>query len=101
VVNRTQARVAPDHAGIFETSLLSALWPDRVQVDQLPSLEDAPANDPGGDDRGEHRHSPSHPLHGVFGPDPRRFDPTRATDLLEDVVDWTSKQVEQTDSPRD
>jgi creatinine amidohydrolase len=94
-VNRAETGVAPDHAGIFETSLLSAMWPDRVQLGQLPSLEQAPSIDPNGDVRGHHRHDPGHPLHGVFGPDPRRFDPEKARELLEEIVAWTVDQVDQ------
>ena len=77
-VNRTDASVPPDHAGVFETSLLSSMWPDRVHLDRLPKLTEAPADDPGGDAQGSHRHDPAHPLWGVFGPDPRAFDPTAA-----------------------
>ena len=37
----------------------------------------------------------AHPLHGVFGPDPRGFDPARAGDLLDEIVSWTAAQVDQ------
>ena len=30
------AALGPDHAGIFETTLLDALWPERVDVSRLP-----------------------------------------------------------------
>ncbi len=80
--------VEPDHAGIFETSLLAAMWPDRVHLDRLPSLTDAPASDPAGDTRGAHRHQPDHPLWGVFGPDPRGYDLGAAQRLLESQVSW-------------
>jgi creatinine amidohydrolase len=93
-VNRADASVAPDHAGIFETSLLSAIAPDRVQLERLASLAAAPARDPGGDEQGAHRHDPTHPLHGVFGPDPRTFDPRAAGGLLDEVVAWTVAQVD-------
>jgi creatinine amidohydrolase len=93
-VDRAGTHIAADHAGIFETSLLSALWPDRVQLEQLPALHQAPSEDPGGDARGNHRHEPSHPLYGVFGPDPRMFDPHDAAGLLEQVVTWTVAQVD-------
>lgn len=33
--------IAPDHAGIFETTMLYALWPDRVDLDRLPALDAA------------------------------------------------------------
>ena len=94
-VNRADVRLAPDHAGVFETSLLSALWPDRVHLDMLPDLQQAPSHDPGGDVMGRHRHDPQHPLYGVFGPDPRTFDPDRAQDLLDEIVAWTINQVDQ------
>jgi creatinine amidohydrolase len=87
-VNRAGTRTAPDHAGLFETSLLSALHPELVQLQRLPSLERAPSVDPGGDVSGAHRHDAGHPLHGVFGPDPRTFDPGRAGELLEEIVTW-------------
>lgn len=93
-VNRAEAHVEPDHAGIFETSLLSAMRADRVQLQQLPPLPQVPANDPDGDVRGNHRHDPSHPLYGVFGPDPRTFDPDNAGDLLEQIIAWTIAQVD-------
>ena len=96
-VNRAEAHVAPDHAGVFETSLLSAMWADRVQLQQLPSLQQEPSNDPDGDVRGNHRHDPAHPLYGVFGPDPRSFDPGKAGELLEEIVEWTIDQVAHAD----
>lgn len=100
-VNRTDAVLPPDHAGVFETTLLSALWPDRIHLDRLPPLADAPADDPDGDTMGLHRHDPTHPLHGVFGPDPRAFRPDAATDLLEGIVNWTINQVHDLTSPVD
>jgi creatinine amidohydrolase len=93
-VSRAATRMAPDHAGVFETSLLSALHPGRVQLRQLPPLRQAPAADPGGDVRGNHRHDAGHPLYGVFGPDPRTFDPGRAGELLDEIVTWLIGQVE-------
>lgn len=97
-VSRTDAAVPPDHAGVFETSLLSAMWPDRVEIDRLPSPADAPSIDPGGAVMGIHRHDPTHPLHGVFGPDPRLFDPAAAPELLEQIVLWAVAQVECAES---
>jgi creatinine amidohydrolase len=78
----------PDHAGVFETSLLAAMWPGLPQIDRLPSPGGSPAVDPGGDSRGAHRHDPSHPLWGIFGPDPRRYQPDDAQELLEVMVSW-------------
>jgi creatinine amidohydrolase len=104
-VNRTDATVAPDHAGIFETTLLAAMWPGRVRLDQLPTITDAPAADPVGAMGYDHRHDPEHPLWGVMGPDPRTGDLSRADALLDHIVGWTCGQVDtflaapSTDSP--
>jgi creatinine amidohydrolase len=85
--------IAPDHAGVFETTLLSALWPERVHIERLPPLEQVPSPDPGNDDRGPQRHDPHHPLYGVFGPDPRTFDPLHAQRLLDVLVSWLVEQT--------
>ena len=88
-VNRCPSSpLAADHAGVFETTLLFALHPELVRIDLLPSLEDRPSVDPGGDTSGVHRHDPGHPLWGVFGSDPRRFEPAAAAALLAAHVDW-------------
>ena len=94
-INGSDAAVAPDHAGIFETSALYAMWPDRVELDRLPALAEAPSVDPGGDVMGSQRHDPTHPLHGVFGPDPRSFEPARAQNLVDELVNWTVAQVDR------
>jgi creatinine amidohydrolase len=88
--------IEPDHAGVFETSLLAAMWPGLPQIGRLPSLGDNPAVDPGGDSRGTHRHDPSHPLWGVFGPDPRRYQPGDARKLLESMVSWLAGAANST-----
>lgn len=85
--------LAPDHAALFETTLLGALWPDRVRLDLLPPLASAPSIDPGGNQMGPQRHDPAHPLFGIFGPDPRRFDKTVAPALLEVMVEWLVSEV--------
>jgi creatinine amidohydrolase len=89
-VNMPSLGLAPDHAALFETTLLSALWPDRVRLDLLGS---APAVDPEGNTMGPQRHDPSHPLYGVFGPDPREFDPAAAASLRDAMVDWLLGEV--------
>jgi creatinine amidohydrolase len=99
-VNQAAARLAADHAGRFESSLLSAVWPDLVRLQQLPPVAHHPAQDPGGDVFGAHRHDPTHPLYGVFGPDPRLLDPSNVPGLLEDVVSWAIGQVEPRSSER-
>lgn len=77
---------APDHAGVFESALLSNFAPELVRIDRLPSIEEAPSTDPGGDESGPHRHDPQHPLWGVFGADPRRLDPAQNLRLLDALV---------------
>lgn len=92
-VSMAQLKLAPDHAALFETTLLAALWPERVKLNLLPPLDTAPAIDPGGNEMGPQRHDPMHPLYGIFGPDPRRYDPARATGLLDAMVDWVIGRV--------
>jgi creatinine amidohydrolase len=90
-VNRIEGlAIAPDHAGEFETTLLYALHPELVQLDRLPPLHQAPLTT---DDWAESRHDPNHPVYGVFGPDPRGFDPAQAAPLLKASVDWLVGQV--------
>jgi creatinine amidohydrolase len=92
-VNRIEGLTfKPDHAGIFETTLLSAMWPNLVQLDRLPSLTSAPLVQ-GDSDFGNMRHNPDHPIYGVFGPDPRAFDATQAQPLLNASVSWLAAEV--------
>jgi creatinine amidohydrolase len=87
-VNRAEgADLGPDHAGVFETTLLHALWPDRVDISRLPPRNPHAEEDDGW---GPGRHNPAHPLWGVVGPDPRAYDPASASVLLEAVVGWLS-----------
>lgn len=82
-----QPPVAPDHAGRFESLLLHSLAPELVHVDALPDPEAYPA--PVGEDPfGQDRHREDHPLHGVFGPDPRRLDTDAAAGLREYLASW-------------
>ncbi|PQZ60238.1 MULTISPECIES: creatininase family protein [unclassified Microbacterium] len=79
--------VAPDHAGRFESLVLYALAPELVNVEALPDPEVFPVpvdEDPFGQDR----HRADHPLHGVFGPDPRRLDVDAAAGLRDHLVSW-------------
>jgi len=91
-INRIEGlALKPDHAGMFETTLLAAMWPNLVQLDRLPSLEDAPLKDADVWEQG--RHDPKHPIWGVVGPDPRRFQVNEAAGLLEASVGWLVQQV--------
>lgn len=94
-VSRAESALAPDHAGVFETTLLSALLPDLVQLDRIPLDPGEPAPDPVGAEGLAHRHDPAHPLWGVMGPDPRGYSPGDAHALLDELVGWTQAQVEQ------
>lgn len=81
--------VLPDHAGRFESLVLHALDPDLVHVERLPDARSHPA--PSGEDPyGAVRHDPDHPLHGIFGADPRGLDTEMAAPLLEHLVRWTA-----------
>ena len=88
------APIAPDHAGVFETTLLSAIEPGLVHLDRLPDLASHPAIDPGGDPAGAHRHDRSNPLWGVFGPDPREADLTQGPILLAHLAAWLATRAE-------
>jgi creatinine amidohydrolase len=79
--------ISPDHAGVFETTVLSALWPDRVELSELASLAEQPLAE---DDWDSSRHDPSHALWGVIGPDPRRFDPAAGAHAVQAIADWLS-----------
>lgn len=81
--------VAPDHAGRFESLLLHSLAPELVHVDALPDADAFPAPE-GENPFGQDRHRADHPLHGVFGPDPRRLDVAAASELREYLVTWIS-----------
>ena len=88
----TPSPIAPDHAGIFETTLLHALWPERVDLDQLPP-KPVRTGDIEEDGWGPQRHVTGHPLWGVVGPDPRDFEPGRGPVLLEAAVAWLARSV--------
>lgn len=83
--------IPPDHAGVFETTLLFALHPDLVNIDLLPALATHPAQDPDGDPWGTQRHDPANPLFGIFGSDPREFDPGSAAALLDIHAVWLAE----------
>lgn len=72
----------PDHAGLFETTLMAALAPDLVQVYRLGAGEDRAA-----------RFDPSSPLWGVVGADPRQSPPLRPEALLRVLVQWLAEVV--------
>jgi creatinine amidohydrolase len=74
---------APDHAGLFETTLLYGLHPELVQEGRLPAKSQGSSE---ADPYGSQRHDPDHPLWGIFGPDPRGFDKSKAKPLVDSIV---------------
>jgi len=84
--------LAPDHAAIFETTLLAELWPSRVRTDLLPPMADAPLPESESWNRAT-RHDPKHPLYGIFGPDPRGFDASSAPRMIDAAADWLVRKV--------
>lgn len=82
--------VAPDHAGRFESLVLHAIAPELVDIDALPDPRHHPA--PVGEDPyGQDRHRPDHPLHGIFGADPRKLDTEAAPALFDHLVAWIAE----------
>jgi len=68
----------PDHAGLFETTLLAGLAPELVDMNQLAPI--------GEDDNKFDRFDPASPIWGVVGADPRGKAPLSPTVLVEQVV---------------
>jgi creatinine amidohydrolase len=81
---------APDHAGLFETTLLYGLHPGLVREERLPPKR---AEEAEADPYGAQRHEPDHPLWGIFGPDPRGFDKAKADPLVEAIVTHLAELV--------
>lgn len=82
--------IEPDHAGRFETTLMHAHRPDRVDMLRVPPPREGEA---GEDPWGPRRHVPGHSLWGVVGPDPRDFRPDESGPLLAAAVDWLLGQT--------
>jgi creatinine amidohydrolase len=84
-----------DHAGLFETSMLGAIAPELIRLDQIPSLDEASARAARGTKGGAERGQKDHPLYGVGGEDPRLYDRAQAVKLLSDAVGWLTAEVER------
>lgn len=72
--------IAPDHAGVFETTLMAAIARDQVDLSRLASRRDAPDT--------ANRHDPAHPIWGVIGADPRAADLKLGPALFKRLADW-------------
>ncbi|MEI9404808.1 creatininase family protein [Mesorhizobium argentiipisi] len=68
---------APDHAGLFETTLLSGLAAETVDRRRLSSEKDMPD-----------RFDPRSPLWGIVGADPRLVPPVASDELVDKLVNW-------------
>ena len=84
------AAMAPDHAGLFETTLLAAYHPQTVDMALLPPAQ---PDEAGENPFGPQRHDPAHSLHGIFGPDPRAFAPQQAQGLRQQMARWLAASV--------
>ena len=73
-------QLTPDHAGAFETALLSAIEPDAVAIGELPSVAAAPDH--------KNREDPESPLWGITGTDPRTVDLGQGEELRNRLVEW-------------
>ncbi|MEZ5478674.1 MAG: creatininase family protein [Thiolinea sp.] len=83
----------PDHAGMFETTLLGAFWHERIDMTQLPPLQAVEDVDKGQSSYGRQRLDPAHPLYGIIGADPRHYDPAQCEALLGAMMRWFNAEV--------
>jgi len=80
-VNRAQIETfRPDHAGLFETTLLSGLAPETVDRRRLSSEGDM-----------LDRFDPKSPLWGIVGADPRQNPPMAPDELVNALADWLAR----------
>ena len=96
VNGNSAASLPPDHAGLFETTLLAAFHPQTVDMSLLPQPYPGEA---GEDPYGPQRHDPAHSLHGIFGPDPRAFSPEQAPLLRKAMAEWLAAMAGPTPDP--
>ncbi|SIQ99306.1 creatininase family protein [Maribacter ulvicola] len=82
-----------DHGAIFETSVLAEIHPELVKLQNLPSKEIFPSNDPNGNSKGDHRCDPDNVLFGIFGDDPRNYNKQRAEIIIRKIIDWLVQSV--------
>jgi len=85
---------APDHAGIFETTLLANFWPETIHLEKLPPIDTHPRQETDADQYGLQRHDADNPLRGIFGADPRGIDLANRQELLAHLVSELSRLTE-------
>lgn len=87
--------LVPDHAGAYETGVYSLITPELIHLEALPPIETHPDYDVPTADFWKHsRHDKDHPLHGIFGADPRVQDPWKAYETHTKLLDWLVEQVQ-------
>lgn len=84
------APLPPDHAGRFETTLLAAYHPTRVDLSLLPPARPEEEQE---DPFGPQRHDATHSLHGIFGADPRAYSAADAPVLRQAMARWLADQA--------
>ena len=90
------APLGPDHAALYETSIHAMIQPEQIHLEELPDKATHPDYDVPDPDFWKHsRHGKDHPLYGIFGIDPREYDPWKARETHRVVLDWLVQQVEQ------
>lgn len=72
----------PDHAGLFETTLLDGIAPGLSDPSRLSSATDTPD-----------RFDPASPLWGIVGTDPRLASPHAPEALTARLADWLAASV--------
>ena len=83
-VNRAPIHgLPPDHAGLFETTLLDGIAPGLSDIRRLSSDPDT-----------AHRFDPHSPLWGIVGTDPRQAPVMEPSELVERVVLWMNVSVQ-------
>ncbi|NWK54154.1 creatininase family protein [Verrucomicrobiaceae bacterium N1E253] len=80
--------IAPDHGGLFETSLLKSLEPEMIDLSEL-SDEIIEETNPAG----PQRRDPSHPLYGIIGADPRGLTESHCKEIREHLLTWMIDEV--------
>ncbi|MBO6727791.1 MAG: creatininase family protein [Rhizobiaceae bacterium] len=72
--------LAPDHAGVFETTLLDGMRPSLVSLKALPAYDE--------EDETFAWNDPDSPVWGVYGPDPRLSDLSQSKELARRLASW-------------
>lgn len=82
-VNRASVPdLAPDHAGLFETTLLNGVAPGLSEMGRLSAEPDD-----------VDRYEPNSPLWGIVGADPRSVSPIGPDRLVRMVLEWLAMAV--------